>query len=97
MIIPYIESREDNPLTLYLQLGKDVKKIQYDGDISIPALRMLFIEKFQYNPGMDDFPNIYIKDPQIGILYELEDLGEVKNNSILSLNVKGKIKFFFFF
>ncbi|RHZ75741.1 hypothetical protein Glove_209g164 [Diversispora epigaea] len=82
------ESRENNPLTLYLQLGKDVKKIQYDGNISIPALRMLFIEKFQYNPGMDDFPNIYIKDPQIGILYELEDLEEVKNNSILSLNVK---------
>ncbi|CAG8545341.1 6948_t:CDS:10 [Diversispora eburnea] len=82
------ESRENNPLTLYLQLGKDVKKIKYDGDISIPALRMLFIEKFQYNPGLDDFPNIYIKDPKIGILYELEDLGEVKNNSILSLNVK---------
>lgn len=57
---------------------------------------MLFIEKFQYNPGLDDFPNIYIKDPQVGILYELEDLGEVKNNSVLALNVEGEINFSFF-
>ncbi|RIA99114.1 actin interacting protein 3-domain-containing protein [Glomus cerebriforme] len=82
------ESQHKESLILYLQLGKDVKKIEYDGDISIPALRMLFIEKFQYNPGMDDFPNIYIKDPHIGVLYELEDLSEVKDKSVLALNVE---------
>jgi hypothetical protein len=76
-----------------LQLSKDIKKVEYDGDISIPALRMLFIEKFQYNPGMDDFPNIYIKDPHAGILYELEDLSEIKDKSVLALNVEGlKVK-----
>ncbi|CAG8457924.1 2949_t:CDS:2 [Ambispora leptoticha] len=75
-------------LTLFLQLGKDIKKVSYDGDISIPALRMLFIEKFSYNPGMDDFPNIYIKDTASGVLYELEDLKEVRNNSVLALNVE---------
>ncbi|CAG8508371.1 6616_t:CDS:2 [Ambispora gerdemannii] len=75
-------------LTLFLQLGKDIKKTTYDGDISIPALRMLFIEKFSYNPGMDDFPNIYIKDTTSGVLYELENLDEVKNNSVLALNVE---------
>ncbi|CAG8513230.1 7350_t:CDS:2 [Acaulospora morrowiae] len=82
------KDEQDKTLTLYLQLGKDVKKIKYDGDISISALRILFIEKFQYNPGMDDFPNIYIREPQLGILYELEDLREVKNNSVLALNVE---------
>ncbi|RIB01241.1 actin interacting protein 3-domain-containing protein [Gigaspora rosea] len=75
-------------IILYLQLGKDVKKIRYDGDINMTALQMLFIEKFQYNPGMENFPNIYIKDPQIGILYELEDLSEVKDKSVLALNVE---------
>nr|CAG8561955.1 11689_t:CDS:2 [Entrophospora candida] len=75
-------------IKLFLQLGNEVKKLQYDGDISIPTLRILFIEKFQYNPGMDDFPNIYIKDPNVGIMYELEDLNEVTNNSVLALNVE---------
>jgi hypothetical protein len=57
---------------------------------------MLFIEKFQYNPGMDDFPNIYIKDPYTGVLYELEDLSEVTNNSVLALNIEGmKLNFYF--
>lgn len=57
---------------------------------------MLFIEKFQYNPGMDDFPNIYIKDPYTGVLYELEDLSEVINNSVLALNIEGIEEFFFY-
>ncbi|CAI2171981.1 16337_t:CDS:2 [Funneliformis geosporum] len=83
-----LEPQKKKSLTLYLQLGKDVKKIEYDGDISIPAIRMLFIEKFQYNPGMDDFPNIYIKDASLGIFYELEDLSEVKNKSVLALNLE---------
>ncbi|CAG8540081.1 4199_t:CDS:2 [Paraglomus occultum] len=75
-------------LTLFLQVGKQVKKVSYDGDMSIPALRMLFIEKFEYNPGLDDFPNIYIKDSKLDILYELENLDEVKDNSVLALNVE---------
>lgn len=58
---------------------------------------MLFIEKFQYNPGMDDFPNIYIKDPYSRVLYELEDLSEVKDNSVLALNIEGMMNFFFFY
>ncbi|CAJ0632718.1 5405_t:CDS:2 [Entrophospora sp. SA101] len=37
---------------------------------------------------MDDFPNIYIKDPNVGIMYELEDLNEVTDNSVLALNVE---------
>jgi len=78
-------------LTLFLQVGKQVKKVFYDGDISIPALRMLFIEKFEYNPGLDDFPNIYIKDSKLDLLYELENLDEVKDNSVLALNIESKI------
>nr|CAG8510511.1 15082_t:CDS:2 [Entrophospora candida] len=75
-------------IKLFLQLGNKVKKIQYEGDVGIPTLRILFIEKFQYNPGMNDFPQIYIKDPNVGIMYELEDLNEVKNDSVLALNIE---------
>ncbi|CAG8804019.1 34696_t:CDS:2, partial [Racocetra persica] len=82
------DSSNKNFITLYLQLGRDVKKIRHDGDINMTALQMLFVEKFQYNPGMDNFPKIYIKDPQVGVLYELEDLSEVKDKSVLALNVE---------
>ncbi|CAG8591145.1 5685_t:CDS:2 [Cetraspora pellucida] len=82
------DSSNKNFIILYLQLGKDIKKIKHDGDINMTALQMLFVEKFQYNPGMENFPSIYIKDPQVGILYELEDLSEVKNKSVLALNVE---------
>ena len=54
---------------------------------------MLFMEKFQYNPGQEDFPTIYVKDPHTNIHYELESLGDVKQNAFLSLNVDGNDTF----
>jgi len=51
---------------------------------------MVFMEKFQYNPGQEDFPTIYVKDPHTNIHYELESLADVKQNAFLSLNVDGK-------
>lgn len=77
-------------LTLFLQIGKEVQKVQYQGEISIPALNMLFLEKFSYSLGQNDFPKIYIRDPSIGVSYELVDLSEVKNKSVLSFNINGK-------
>ncbi|KAF9436713.1 Bud site selection protein 6 [Entomortierella beljakovae] len=74
-------------LTLFLQVGKSVKKTRFEGDLTHSALRMLFMEKFQYNPGQEDFPTIYVKDPNTNIHYELESLGDVKQNAFLSLNV----------
>lgn len=79
-------------MTLFLQIGKDVQKVQYQGEISISALNMLFLEKFSYSIGQNDFPKIYIRDPSIGVSYELVDLSEVKNKSVLSFNINGKKK-----
>ncbi|KAI8979780.1 actin interacting protein 3-domain-containing protein, partial [Mycotypha africana] len=79
-------------LTLFLQLGKQVQKVKYGGEISIPALNMLFLEKFSYSIRQDDFPKIYINDPAVGIAYELEDITEVKDKSVLSLNIDGMIE-----
>ncbi|KAF9574808.1 Bud site selection protein 6 [Mortierella alpina] len=74
-------------LTLFLQVGKSVKKTRFEGELTHSGLRMLFMEKFQYNPGQDDFPTIYVKDPHTNIHYELESLADVRQNAFLSLNV----------
>ncbi|KAF9939057.1 Bud site selection protein 6 [Mortierella alpina] len=77
----------DTGLTLFLQVGKSVKKTKFEGELTHSALRMLFMEKFQYNPGQEDFPTIYVKDTHTNIHYELESLADVKQNAFLSLNV----------
>ncbi|KAG0364051.1 Bud site selection protein 6 [Gamsiella multidivaricata] len=77
----------ETSLTLFLQVGKSVKKTKFEGDLTLSGLRMLFMEKFQYNPGQDDFPTIYVKDPNTNIHYELESLADVRQNAFLSLNV----------
>ncbi|KAF9917690.1 Bud site selection protein 6 [Lobosporangium transversale] len=66
----------DDSLTLFLQVGKSVKKTKFEGELTHSALRMLFMEKFQYNPGQEDFPTIYVKDPNTNIHYELESLAD---------------------
>lgn len=78
---------EETGLTLFLQVGKSVKKSKFEGELTHSGLRMLFMEKFQYNPGQDDFPTIYVKDPNTNIHYELESMEDVRQNAFLSLNV----------
>ncbi|KAG0199547.1 Bud site selection protein 6 [Mortierella sp. NVP41] len=77
----------ESSLTLFLQVGKSVKKTRFEGELTHSGLRMLFMEKFQYNPGQEDFPTIYVKDPHTNIHYELESMADVKQNAFLSLNV----------
>ncbi|KAI8097338.1 actin interacting protein 3-domain-containing protein [Halteromyces radiatus] len=77
---------QPSALTLYLQMGKQTKKVSYSGEVTLPALSMLFIERFGYNAGQQDFPSIYICDPTFPtVSYELQDLTEVRDKSILSL------------
>ena len=90
---PDPEPDSDYPISVYLQVGRDVKKAQLDEPPTIAALRVLFIERFQYNPGHADFPSIYIRDPLVGVQYELEDLSEVRNLSVLSLNIDSEFYF----
>ncbi|KAK4515571.1 Phosphatidylinositol 4-kinase pik1alpha (PI4-kinase)(PtdIns-4-kinase) [Mucor velutinosus] len=83
-------NKDDGVLTLFLQIGKEVQKVQYTGEISIPALNMLFLEKFSYSVGQNDFPKIYVRDPVVDVSYELVDLSEVRDKSILSFNINDK-------
>lgn len=76
-------------VTVFLKVGLQVKKVTLEKDgLSIPSLRLQFTEKFSYNPGMDNFPAIYINDPSSHIQYELEDMDEIKDKSLLSLNIE---------
>jgi hypothetical protein len=74
--------------TIFLQVGREVKKAQIEPGQSFSSLRVLFMDKFSYNPGQDNFPSIYIRDPSSGVMYELEDVEEVKDKCLLSLNIE---------
>ena len=67
-----------------------MKKAKLDAESwpTFAALRTLFTDKFAYNPGLADFPPIYLRDSASGVQYELEDVEEIKENSVLSLNIE---------
>ncbi|KAG1732477.1 actin interacting protein 3-domain-containing protein [Suillus lakei] len=79
-----------SPITfsVFLQVGREVKKVTIEPGLSFSSLRMLFVDKFSYNPGQENFPAIYIRDPSSGVQYELEDIEEVKEKCLLSLNIE---------
>ncbi|SGY34285.1 BQ5605_C002g01606 [Microbotryum silenes-dioicae] len=77
----------DYPLTVFLQIGREVKKARLVEEPTIASLKLVFVERFQYNPGANDFPAIYVRDGEFGISYELEDMKDVRNGSVLSLNI----------
>jgi Actin interacting protein 3 len=89
---------EDSPppgkeLTLFLQYKSKIKKfVLSEGceGLTIARLQLAFIEKFAWNTHNNgvDLPEIYIQDPVSGVRHELEDLSDVKDRSVLVLNVE---------
>ncbi len=79
-------------LTLFLQYKSKIKKfVLPDGsDLSIARIQLAFIEKFAWNTHSNgnDLPDIYIQDPVSGVRHELEDLADIKERSVLVLNVE---------
>lgn len=83
----------DKELTLFLQYKSKIKKYvipEGSSELSIGRLQLAFIEKFAWNTHNNgvDLPEIYIQDPISGVRHELEDLGDVKDRSVLVLNVE---------
>ncbi|KAL4946277.1 hypothetical protein BDV06DRAFT_183100 [Aspergillus oleicola] len=79
-------------LTLFLQYRSKIKKyVLPEGStgLTIGRLQLAFIEKFAWNTHNNgaDLPEIYIQDAISGIRHELEDLNDVKDRSVLVLNV----------
>ncbi|KAJ5587813.1 uncharacterized protein N7459_003578 [Penicillium hispanicum] len=93
--IPQYTGEQPSPgkeLTLFLQYKSKIKKyVLPDGiaDLTIGRLQLAFIEKFAWNTHNNgvDLPEIYIQDSISGIRHELEDLNDVKDRSVLVLNV----------
>ncbi|ROW06383.1 hypothetical protein VMCG_04285 [Cytospora schulzeri] len=80
-------------LTLFLQYKSRVKKFVLQdgyGELSIGRLQLAFIEKFSWNTHSNgsDLPEIYLQDPVSGVRHELEDLSDIKDRSVLVLNVE---------
>ena len=80
-------------LTLFLQYRSKIKKfVLPDGyeELTFARLQLAFIEKFSWNThetGLE-LPEIYIQDPVSGVRHELEDLSDVKDRSVLVLNIE---------
>ncbi|KAI5360330.1 putative actin interacting protein [Septoria linicola] len=79
-------------LTLFLQYKSKIKKFTLPdgGDLSLARLQLAFIEKFAWNTHNNgvDLPEIYIQDSVSGVRHELEDLNDVKERSVLVLNIE---------
>ena len=84
--------QQGKELTLFLQYKSKIKKfvLPDGGDLTLARLQLAFIEKFAWstqNHGVD-LPEIYVQDPVSGVRHELEDLSDVKERSVLVLNVE---------
>ncbi|KAK9373671.1 actin interacting protein 3-domain-containing protein [Lipomyces chichibuensis] len=85
------EKQEAATLPIFIQLGRQVKKAVLDkSDISIAAIRLLFVERFSYSPGAENFPDLYIQDKEAGVRYELEEstICDISAGSVVSLNIE---------
>nr|POE85597.1 bud site selection protein 6 [Quercus suber] len=90
--VPEASPQSGKELTLFLQYKSKIKKfVLADGDdLSIARIQLAFIEKFAWNTHNNgvDLPDIYIQDPVSGVRHELEDLTDIKERSVLVLNVE---------
>ncbi|GAB7364902.1 hypothetical protein MBLNU230_g5693t1 [Neophaeotheca triangularis] len=90
--MPESSPQPGKELTLFLQYKSKIKKfVLPDGaDLTVPRLQLAFIEKFAWNTHSNgnDLPEIYIQDPVSGVRHELEDLSDIKERSVLVLNVE---------
>jgi len=75
-------------VSIFLQIGRQVKKVKVDLPVSLSSLRLLFMEKFEYDPGVENFPDVYLRDHATGVQFELEDTDDMREGSLLSLDIE---------
>jgi hypothetical protein len=75
-------------VSIFLQIGRRVKKATVELPATFSALRLLFMERFEYDPGLEDFPEVYIRDNRTGVQFELEDMEDLKEGCVLSLDIE---------
>jgi Actin interacting protein 3 len=86
-------SREMSPekIPVFLQLGSAVRKTLVSlTDMTLQSLRLLFVEKFQFNPGAEAFPDILVTDRETGVRYILEEgVQDIVEGTMFTLDVEG--------
>ncbi|KAF2184325.1 actin-interacting protein [Zopfia rhizophila CBS 207.26] len=89
--VPEQSPQPGKEFTLFLQYKSKIKKFVFpDGaELTLPRLQLAFIEKFAWNTHTNgELPEIYIQDPVSGVRHELEDLSDIKDRSVLVLNIE---------
>jgi hypothetical protein len=89
--IPEQSPQPGKELTLFLQYKSKIKKYVFtDGaELSLARLQLAFIEKFAWDTHRNgDLPEIHIQDSVSGVRYELEDINDIKDRSVLVLNIE---------
>jgi hypothetical protein len=86
------ERTSPEKIPVFLQMGSSVRKTLVSlNDFTLQSLRLLFVEKFQFNPGAETFPDILVTDRETGVQYILEEgLQDITEGTMLTLNVEGK-------
>ncbi|CED83316.1 Bud site selection protein 6, fungi [Phaffia rhodozyma] len=75
-------------ITVFLVYNRECKKCVVEATPTIPALRLLFMEKFSYTAETEEFPAIYIQDPKTEWRYEWEEGDKLGDGAMLSLNIE---------
>ena len=75
-------------LSVFLQIGRQVKKTTIELPTSLSNIKLCFMERFEYDPGKEDFPEVYIRDHRTGVQFELEDMDDLTEGTVLSLNIE---------
>ena len=89
--VPEQSPQAGKELTVFLQYKSKIRKYVFsDGlDLSSGRLQLAFIEKFAWDTHRNgELPEIHIQDPVSGVRYELEDMNDIKERSVLVLNVE---------
>lgn len=90
--VPESSPQAGKELTLFLQYKSKIKKfVLSDGaDLTVARLQLAFIEKFAWNTHNNgvELPEIYVQDPVSGVRHELEDLSDIKDRTVLALNIE---------
>ncbi|OAG07213.1 AIP3-domain-containing protein [Paraphaeosphaeria sporulosa] len=89
--VPEQSPQAGKELTIFLQYKSKIRKYVFsDGaDLNPGRLQLAFIEKFAWDTHRNgELPEIHIQDPVSGVRYELEDMNDIKDRSVLVLNVE---------
>ncbi|KAJ4357976.1 Bud site selection protein 6 [Didymosphaeria variabile] len=89
--VPEQSPQSGKELTIFLQYKSKIRKYVFsDGaDLNPGRLQLAFIEKFAWDTHRNgELPEIHIQDPVSGVRYELEDMNDIKERSVLVLNVE---------